>query len=298
MSVVMSNGFASSLDELTLGLTSDMEALGGAVLSASTVSVSGQNSYRVELGWPLNTSNGSTMTIRVGSLSIPRGENSVLVSVGCADDDACAAMIDDVLSSVRAAPEATPTKTARVEAAGISLQYPADWTVMPRTKKELAAQKKQLARSNPDFAQLLVDRAQLEIQPDTVKFRAVDLAGAFNTGTGAGNVRVYVHAQSRFPRSLDEFVAGFKLATDATGGRVVNAEVVAVSGERAYRADIAMPAKTTADGSTTPAFRVHRLLLARGRGDVRVDVTTADEERSEELVDAILGSVRRTPRHS
>jgi hypothetical protein len=84
--------------------------------------------------------------------------------------------------------------TAKIKAAGISLRHPETWTVMPRTRKELVARERRLASSDPELAQLMADHAQLDLQPDTVKFRVIDLVGALNTGASAGGVRVYVHA--------------------------------------------------------------------------------------------------------
>ena len=119
--------------------------------------------------------------------------------------------------------------TAKIKAAGISLRLPVTWTVMPRTRKELVARERQLASSDPELAQLMADHAELDLQPDTVKFRVIDLVGALNTGASAGGVRVYVHANGGFPSTLDEFVGHYGLlvgagaAASSTRGRSVSA---------------------------------------------------------------------------
>ena len=195
-------------------------------------------------------------------------------------------------TAIAEAPDNTAsTTTAKVKAAGISLRHPATWTVMPRTRKELVAQERRLASSDPELAQLLADHAQLEIQPDTVKFRVIDLVGALNTGASAGNVRVYVHAHRGFPSTLDEFVDHYDLLVQF-GARVIKKATLSIGGTTAYRLDVVLTPPRASDGTVIPDLRISLLSFARGDGDARVDVTTPFNT-GPDLADAILGSVRR-----
>jgi len=194
-------------------------------------------------------------------------------------------------TATAAAPDDTAsTTTAKVKAAGISLRHPATWTVMPRTRKELAAQERRLASSDPELAQFLADHAQLEIQPDTVKFRAIDLVGALNTGASAGNVRVYVHAHRGFPSTLDEF-DHYDLLVQF-GARIIKKGTLSIGGKTAYRLDVVLTPPKASDGTVIPDLRISLLSFARGDGDARVDVTTPFSA-GPDMAEAILGSVRR-----
>ncbi len=217
------------------------------------------------------------MRTRVGSLVCVAFATVAFASAG----SATAESLDDSSSMT----------TAKIKAAGISLRHPETWTVMPRTRKELAAQERRLATKDPELAQLLVDHAQLENQLDTVKFRSIDLVGALSTGASAGNVRVYVHARGGFPSTLDEFVAGYDLLV-RIGARILKTATLSVGGKTAYRVDVVFTPPRASGGTVLPDLRVSRLSFAQGKGDVRVDVTTRSDA-GPGVADAILGSVRR-----
>ena len=197
-------------------------------------------------------------------------------------------------ATAAAAGDTASTGTTEIKAAGISLRYPDTWTVMPRTRKEIAAQEKQLASSNPQLAQMLVDHAQLDIQPDTVKLRLVDLVGALNTGTSAGAIRVWAHTYKHFPSTLADFDAEYRRVADLSGGllRIIKTTKLRIEGKSAYRVDQLTTPPKASDGAAIPDLRISRLCFARGTGDVCVDVTTA-REAGWALADEILGSVRR-----
>jgi hypothetical protein len=192
--------------------------------------------------------------------------------------------------------ETTSMTTVKIKAAGISLRCPSTWTVIPLTKKDLAAQAKVLATKNPELAQLLVAGAQLALQSDALKLRVVNLESRLAGRLADGNVRVYVHTSGGFPSTLDEFKSKMTLslrvaaATGSGQATILQASAVNVGGQPGYCVDLRQPQEAH-DGTMT-TIRTTRMSFARGHGDVSVDVTTTDDDTGAALIDDILGSVQ------
>lgn len=101
MSVTLTSAFPPSLEAFEADLSSQLSELGGSVLDARTVDVSGETGYRAVATFILDAPDGTSLDLRIGMLIIERSGRGVLVSVGGLDDEASAQTIDDVLASVR-----------------------------------------------------------------------------------------------------------------------------------------------------------------------------------------------------
>jgi hypothetical protein len=185
-----------------------------------------------------------------------------------------------------AAAQAEGFKTLDVEAGGISIEYPDSWTVMPRTKAALRRQVAALAKKDARLAEVVAESAQLDRQPDALEERVMDLKGAL-AGRYVGNIRVYVHPDRRFPRTLEEYASTFALAEEALGWTVQDLAAVRVDGKkRAYRVDLV---RESADGRLLPASW---LTLPYRDGDVSVHVTFFQNDPGDEaLLDRIVDGV-------
>ena len=130
-----------------------------------------------------------------------------------------------------------------VKSAGVSLEYPSTWAVVPVTKRVYASNVKAFAKSNPKLAAVLAD-----IPTDVSKFKFFATSVAAVSGIHS-NVSVQVGASTHgitLAKLTDELREGFKLA----GATLVDAKSVKVSGKSAYRIDLAVPLKNT-DGMIT-----------------------------------------------
>ncbi|GEM_PF-2565067 len=192
-----------------------------------------------------------------------------------------------LLGFASAAVAGTTLKTTVVKSAGVSFKYPGSWTTLARDPKALAAQQRQLAKHNPKIALNAAQQAQFL---QSAKFRAVDIQEAA-AGRFASNVSVQVVDQGGFPTSLDEFTAGARPEYNQEGLSLVGTSSVPVRGATAYRAD-ARATVTVPDGRTL-ATRVSQLFIPRNAGNVTITVATSDDAAGTQLIDAILGSVRR-----
>ena len=186
-----------------------------------------------------------------------------------------------------AAPSAGTTSDAsfdrvQVEGGGISVEYPARWTVMPRTKAELRRQQRALQKEDPRLAQLLADSAQLDLQPTTVKARVLDLRG-YLLGQYTGGIRVYVHTDGPLPATLAEYTSRFVLVEDLANATLVNATTKTIDGRKVgYRVDLRRPIE-----GTSGDMRITWLTIPRAGGDVSVHLTvlgTTDESFIDRIV--------------
>ena len=98
---VVPGGFPSTLRNFTAVREPSVEQLGGTVLNASTVKVSGQTSYRLEVTLPVPKPDGSLTTTRLGQLLIRHGAGRVVVTIAAPDNDQGSRLIAQVLGSVR-----------------------------------------------------------------------------------------------------------------------------------------------------------------------------------------------------
>ncbi len=101
VSVVLTSGSPSTLDQFRQVAGSELEGIGATVLDSSTVSLGGQDAYRMTVRWPVKAPDGTAVVLRLGVLQVPHGARGALVTVGVHDDEAGALMVDDVLGSVR-----------------------------------------------------------------------------------------------------------------------------------------------------------------------------------------------------
>ena len=185
-----------------------------------------------------------------------------------------------------AAAQSERFETVDVEAGGISIEYPDSWTVMPRTKAALRRQVGALAKKDVQLAEAVAGSAQLDVQPETLEERVLDLKGAL-AGRYEGNIRVYVHPDRHFPRTLEEYRSTFALAKEVLGQTVQDSATVRVDGKkRAYRIDLV---RKSADGRPLPSSW---LTLPYRDGDVSVHVTFFQNDPADEaLLDRIVNGV-------
>jgi hypothetical protein len=180
-------------------------------------------------------------------------------------------------------------KTVRVQAAGVSLQYPNGWIVFALTKKGIAAQRRQLAERDPRLAEAFSAEVQTVLIPDT-KFEARDLGSAVAAGVSNG-VTVQV-VQAGFPSSLTAFTSAREPSVEQQGGTVLNASTGTVGGATSYRLDVSLPVRRP-DG-TSISTRLGQLLVRRSGGRVVITVATSDNAPGSNLIDHVLESVRRS----
>ncbi len=180
-------------------------------------------------------------------------------------------------------------KTVRVQAAGVSLQYPHGWIVFALTKKGIASQQRQLAERDPRLAEAFAAEAQTVLIPKT-KFEARDFGSAFAAGVSNG-VTVQV-VPGGFPSSLMAFASAREPSVEQEGGTVLNASTGTVSGATSYRLDVSLPVQRP-DGTSTRT-RLGQLLVRRRGGRVVITIATSDNAPGSKLIDRVLNSVRRS----
>lgn len=186
------------------------------------------------------------------------------------------------------ATDAGPVTTTKVRAAGVALEWPRPWIVFARTKRGLAAQRKQLERSDPRLERAFEVELVAASDPTTRSY-ASDLGGVAGGGV-ASNVRVQV-VPGGFPSDLAAFVAARAPSVETIGGTVLNASTVEVAGETGYRLDVSLPVPKP-DG-TVVRTRLGQLLVRRGAGRVVITVGSSDDDAGSALIDRVLRSVRR-----
>jgi hypothetical protein len=175
--------------------------------------------------------------------------------------------------------------TLEVRAAGITVDYPRTWTVMPRTQSELRHQMRQLRTKEPELARLVDENARLDLQPSTLKARVQDIRG-YLAGAGMGNIRVYRHPDHPFAQTLEDYTATFGLMESLSNVTVERATALRVDGERqAYRVDLRLSEQGT-------ELRATWLTLPYRDGDVSVHITISKpDEAREALIDRIVDGV-------
>ena len=182
------------------------------------------------------------------------------------------------------------TKTATVKAVGLSLRYPAGWTVLP-VHRMTPQQLKRLRKLNPKLAGLLTQGKQDHVAKGT-KFFAKDL-DAQSRGDHADNVRVLAASQMGYPRSFDAAKRFASLVAEQVHGQVlVVGSGRRVGGETAYDNTISVPFARS-DGSYI-SVRIGQLYVSRGDRFVVVEVVASDTDAGQAVIDSIFGSVRRT----
>jgi hypothetical protein len=188
------------------------------------------------------------------------------------------------------APSDTPHfRTVRVQAAGVSLQYPHGWIVFALTKQGVAAQQRQLSERDPRLAEAFSAEVQTVLLPGT-RFEARDLGSAVAAGVSNG-VTVQV-VRGGFPSSLTAFTSAREPSVEQQGGTVLNASTGTVRGAASYRLDVSLPVRRP-DG-TSISTRLGQLLIRRSGGRVVITVATSDDAPGSKLIDHVLDSVRRS----
>ena len=175
---------------------------------------------------------------------------------------------------------AQPLKTAQLTEAGISLGYPATWIRYRLTKQGLAAQQRQLAKSNPGLALTPSEQAQAL---KAYKFVAIDPDPS--SASYQSNINVLTFSGG-FPSNLDEFTSVVSAEYQQRGATVSDTSTAAVDGETFYRVDLR--SLVTPRGQA----RISQLAVPHDGGGTLVSVPTEDNPAGASLVDAVLRSVR------
>jgi hypothetical protein len=193
-------------------------------------------------------------------------------------------------AAVATSTAAGSTKTAKVKAVGLSLRYPASWTVVPTTRPTPQALRR-MRKSNPKLAAVFAQDAQDQVSKGT-KLTAKDLDAQFR-GVFADNLQVVAAPHSGFPGSLDEFQQLADALVQQTHGHLL---LVGsghhVGGKTAY--DLTLSLTYTLPDGTSVAARTGELYVPQGDGFVLIIVATTDDTAGQAIIDGILGSVRRS----
>jgi len=204
---------------------------------------------------------------------------------------ALAAVVCGAAPGVAAAATAT-TRTAHVNAAQLSLAYPKAWTVVPYKRKEMLAQRKALAKRNPQLADAF-DVESTKMVARTTKFHAVDLDAQL-AGKPSANVSVSVVPGSGFPPSLESFRTVFVPGLKSRGATDVQTSTTKLRGRSAYRLEARMRANTV-DGAPLMGH-LGQLMIEHPAGAAIVTVVAFPGMPTDPdvLIDDILASVRVT----
>jgi hypothetical protein len=179
----------------------------------------------------------------------------------------------DSAAVVITTPTGAGTNTARVEAAGITVDYPSDWPVHAVTADEFRA----VLKNNPQFDQF----GAAENAAESVKF--------FAGGSGS-TLNVTNFGDSGLPRTLAEFDSVMKLLYERLGYTFLGASAVQVGDTTAYRIDVT-GLLTMSDGTRT-AVRQGQLVVPIDASMTVVTVTSADDAAGVKLIDDVLATVR------
>ncbi len=98
---VVEGGFPSSLENFTSVRAPSVKQAGGTVLNASTVKVSGETAYRLDVSLPVPRADGTVVSTLLGQLLVRHGSGRVVITAAAADDQAGSTLIDHVLRSVQ-----------------------------------------------------------------------------------------------------------------------------------------------------------------------------------------------------
>jgi hypothetical protein len=181
------------------------------------------------------------------------------------------------------------TKLVKVRAVGLSLRYPAAWTVVPTQRLSPQALKR-LRKSNPKAAALFDQGIQDQIAKGT-KFTARDLDAEFR-GDPAGKVLVAAVPHTGFPGSLDEFNQYANTIAQNAHGVLLLVGPRHIGGKNSY--ELAIRLTLTAPSGRSATMRTGELLVPEGDGAAIVGATSTDDAAGQAVIDGILGSVHRT----
>ena len=171
--------------------------------------------------------------------------------------------------------------SVQVKSAGVSLRYPSTWTVVPVTKRGVAAMLKSASKGHPKLAKLL---ANLDVS--RFKFFAINLPGAAGAHR---NVNVVLDAAVH-GTTLADVRDGFGPLLKADGSTLVDIKKVKVSGKSAFRVDNTFPVKG-ADGTITDWYQ-GTLVIPGATSGTEVSVTASDDGPGTALINTMLTSVR------
>lgn len=189
-------------------------------------------------------------------------------------------------SAVATSADGGSTRTARVKAAGVALEYPSTWTVFVLTKKAVATQRRELVKSNPRLGKAYLEDAQMEAV-DNTKFSAGDFEAKL-AGRPAGAVSVVL--TSGFPATLEEFAGSMRSGFGKLGASVVETSHVRVGGQDGYRMELRWP--LTAPDGTAVVLRMGSLVVPRDGNGVLVIVVVPDGAENASIIADTLASVR------
>jgi hypothetical protein len=190
-----------------------------------------------------------------------------------------------LLSAVGAgAADTTSMTSVKIKAAGVSLQYPNTWTVVPLTKRGWAALKKAASKGNPKLGAVLGALGNVDVSQ--FKFYAIDAAGAAGTHS---NVNVVLGGGGQANITLAELRDQLGQVYKAGGATLVDAKTAKVSGRRAFRTDVSIPFKHP-DG-TVSYVSEGQLFIAGAASTLVITVTASNDASGSALINAVLASV-------
>jgi hypothetical protein len=180
------------------------------------------------------------------------------------------------------------SKPVKVKAAGISLRYPAAWTIVAAgSRKEAEARRKAFLKANPKLAKVY-DEQTASAAEANVAFRAGDLE-AQAAQLPAANMTITL-LSGDLPSTLDEYVRAVKKQLEGAGATLLDSSTVSIGHGSAYRTDFQMTLR--APGGTTIPTRFTQLAIpSLGTSSlltIGVPGTTDDPR-----IDAVVGSIRR-----
>jgi len=176
-------------------------------------------------------------------------------------------------------PTGAGTNTARVDDAGISVDYPSNWSVQPITADHI------------DSARTFGDRlfglggADVDSVAESTKF----FAGEFG-GPAGKLLLVFTVRDSGIPATFGEFDSELKRLGGIPGLTVLGTSAVPVGDTTAYRVDVSLLVNLP-DG-TGAAVREGVLVVPVDGGATFIFVAAADDASADTLINDVFVSVR------
>jgi hypothetical protein len=272
---VAASGLGQKLKGLPLWLKITVPVV-AIVLVVAALSAGGENNTT---GQPAATVANSTTAPATTATTAPRG--TVPPTTHAATTRPPTSRPLPTQPPTTASPSEATMATATVKAAGISLNYPKSWILVPLTKSGLAAMLKVLSTKNPKLAAGIAGADVSQF-----KFRAIDTSQAVGQ-----NVGVQLIQGGGSPSSLSDLRSGVLSQYKSVGGTVLDTTTVKVSGKTAYRVDLTLPIKAV-DGTVVIA-REGQLVIPEGDNTVVVTVSVSNDDPGVALINTILASVRR-----
>ena len=177
-------------------------------------------------------------------------------------------------------------RTAKLDDAGIAVEYPDTWTKFGLTKKALAAQRKALAKNNPELVKYMDADSE---QVDSASLYVRDFVAALD-GQVSSMLGVNVLPGGGFPPSFGVFRRELSSRYESIGATVVDASERSVGGRPAYRLDVRLPV-VDPDGVTV-TMQLSQLMFRNAHGVVLVTLGTSPDDAGAQLADQVMGSVR------